>query len=236
MATVTNPILLDSTGQEIVTALETIAENMGTSAGHTIQNDSGTDMQRRDKLQFKGVYVEDDQINNKTVVNVTRQMTLAEFNQLTAEQKKGLINVTDQQGHTITASDVPYDSNTSVKDKIDEITLFETVTTTSGTWQVQKIGEHLAICYITINKARTFASAYGNFYFATGEEIILPQLGQSLILGVTAQRVSTGVGGCIVYKGNQYFNLNKVTLNVFNGKNETINDDDVSLIVTFYIP
>ena len=115
-------------------------------------------------------------------------------------------------------------------------TPFETVTTTSGTWQIQKIGKHLAICYITINKDRTFASAYGNFYFATGEEIILPQLGQSLVLGVTAQRISTGVGGCIVYKGNQYFNLNKVTLNVFNGKNETINDDDVSLIVTFYIP
>lgn len=135
MATITEPILLDSTGQDIVEALETIAENMGTSAGHTIQNDSGTDMQRRDKLQFKGTYVEDDQTNNKTVVNVTRQMTLAEFNQLTAEQKKGLIDVTDQQGHSITANDVPYDSNTSVKEKIDsKVISYADVTATTDNY------------------------------------------------------------------------------------------------------
>lgn len=134
MATVTDPIILDSTGQEIVEALETIAENMGTSAGHTIQNDSGTDMQRRDKLQFKGTYVEDDQTNNKTVVNVIRQMTLAEFNQLTAEQKKGLIDVTDQQGHSITASDIPYSSEVSVAEMIRVIPLTENISFTANTW------------------------------------------------------------------------------------------------------
>ena len=120
MATITEPILLDSTGQDIVEALETIAENMGTSAGHTIQNDSGTDMQRRDKLQFKGVYVEDDQTNDVTKVDICRTMTKAQMEALSGEALKGFINTSDEpNGLPLTAEWVAYDSNTSVKDKID---------------------------------------------------------------------------------------------------------------------
>jgi len=137
------------------------------TAGHTIQNDSGTDMQRRDKLQFKGTYVEDDQTNNKTVVNVTRQMTLAEFNQLTAEQKKGLIDVTDQQGHPITASDIPYDSNNTVKEKIDE------VDTNKIAWQSIKN------VYITVTTA-----ADGAFYITDGQGNELDST-QTVILSIT---------------------------------------------------
>ena len=121
MAAVTNPILLDSTGQEIVEALEAIAENMGTSAGHTIQNDSGTDMQRRDKLQFKGVYVEDDQTNDVTKVDICRTMTKAQMEALSGESLKGFINTSDEPDSLpLTAEWVAYDSNTSVKEKIDE--------------------------------------------------------------------------------------------------------------------
>lgn len=122
MAAITDPILLDSTGQEIVEALETIAENMGTSAGHTIQNDSGTDMQRRDKLQFKGVYVEDDQTNDVTKVDICRTMTKAQMEALSGEALKGFINTSDEPDSLpLTAEWVLYDSNKSVKDKIDEI-------------------------------------------------------------------------------------------------------------------
>lgn len=122
MAAVTDPILLDSTGQEIVTALETIAENMGTSAGHTIQNDSGTDMQRRDKLQFKGVYVEDDQTNDVTKVNICRQMTKAQMEALSGEELKGFINTTDEPDHLPLTTDwVETDNGDSLTDRISDI-------------------------------------------------------------------------------------------------------------------
>lgn len=132
MAAVTDPILLDSTGQEIVEALEAIAENMGTSAGHTIQNDSGTDMQRRDKLQFKGVYVEDDQANDVTKVDICRTMTKAQMEALSGESLKGFINTSDEPDSLpLTAEWVAYDSNTSVKDKIDSM---ETATEGTATF------------------------------------------------------------------------------------------------------
>ena len=110
-----------------------IADGIGGGGGHEILNDAGSALPQENKLQFKGVYSHDDSTNGKTVVDVTREMTLAEFNQLTAEQKKGIIDVTDQQGHPITASDIPYDSNTNVKDKIDTlINRYENVSVTTS--------------------------------------------------------------------------------------------------------
>ena len=54
--------------------MDEIDENMGggSSAGHTIENPSGTDMPARGKLQFTGgVTLTDDPDNNRTIVNVT---------------------------------------------------------------------------------------------------------------------------------------------------------------------
>ncbi len=74
-------------------------ENMnqsGGGSGHTILDDEGTSLTQRDDLQFKGAYSEDDSTNEKTVVNVARTMTLAEFEQLTEDEKAGFINVADE--------------------------------------------------------------------------------------------------------------------------------------------
>lgn len=164
MAAITDPILLDSTGQEIVEALETIAENMGTSAGHTIQNDSGTDMQRRDKLQFKGVYVEDDQTNDVTKVDICRTMTKAQMEALSGEALKGFINTSDEPDSLpLTAEWVAYDDNTSVKDKIDGLEQFwnasgSNCTDTALTISLIKIGR---IVFGNINDGNASASAGG---------------------------------------------------------------------------
>lgn len=65
-------------------------------AGHTIQNDTGTDMQRRDKLQFKGVYVEDNQANDVTKVDIVREFqSKAEIEALTGEEAKGFQYIDD---------------------------------------------------------------------------------------------------------------------------------------------
>lgn len=65
------------------------------SGGHTILNDSGTALLQEDNLQFKGAYTHDDSINEKTIVEVTRTMTLAQYQALSSDEKKGVIAVTD---------------------------------------------------------------------------------------------------------------------------------------------
>lgn len=73
-------------------------EQSGGSSGHTIINDGGTSLTQRDNLQFKGAYSEDNSTNGKTVVNVVRSMTKAQFDQLTNNEKAGFINITDITG------------------------------------------------------------------------------------------------------------------------------------------
>lgn len=64
--------------------------------GHTIEDNSGTDMTQRESLQFVGVYTEDDSTNDRTKVNVVREMTKAQMEALPAAQKVGFIKTTDE--------------------------------------------------------------------------------------------------------------------------------------------
>lgn len=68
------------------------------SGGHTIVNDGGTSLTQRTNLQFKGAYSEDNSTDNTTEVNVVREMTKAEFDLLSTNEKVGLINITDEIG------------------------------------------------------------------------------------------------------------------------------------------
>lgn len=73
-------------------------EQSGGSSGHTILNDGGSSLTQRDNLQFKGAYSEDNSANGKTIVNVVRSMTKAQFDSLSANEKTGFINITDITG------------------------------------------------------------------------------------------------------------------------------------------
>lgn len=66
------------------------------AGGHTIVADDGTDLAQRANLQFIGAYSEDNSVDDTTEVNVVREMTKADFDQLTEAEKTGLINVTDE--------------------------------------------------------------------------------------------------------------------------------------------
>ena len=66
--------------------------------GHTILDNSGTSLTQRTELQFKGAYSEDNSTDGVTEVNVVREMTKAEFDLLTNDEKAGIINVTDERG------------------------------------------------------------------------------------------------------------------------------------------
>lgn len=80
-------VAYNSAGQRIVGTLVTI--------GHKILDAFGNLMTNRENLQFQGTYVSDDSTNNKTVVPIVRSMQQAEFEQLTAAEKTGIIDVQD---------------------------------------------------------------------------------------------------------------------------------------------
>lgn len=65
------------------------------SGGHTIIDNEGISLTQRTNLQFNGTYSEDNATDDTTEINVVREMTKAEFDELTEEEKIGLINITD---------------------------------------------------------------------------------------------------------------------------------------------
>lgn len=77
----------------------------GGSGGHTIEDASGDDMEQRANLQFIGAYLADNAGNNRTIANIVRTMTQAQFNNLSAAEKEGLIYISDAAGQ-LTASEV----------------------------------------------------------------------------------------------------------------------------------
>jgi hypothetical protein len=102
----------------------------GGYSGHTIMDDGGSTVSAEENLQFKGAYVEDDSQNDKTVVNVVREMQYSQVASLTDAQKKGII-ITEKDvrptGIVITASSTGYSNTTSglasttVQGAIDEL-------------------------------------------------------------------------------------------------------------------
>lgn len=70
----------------------------GGAGGHTIVDDSGTSLTQRTNLQFLGAYSEDNSTDDTTEIDVVREMTKAEFDELTEAEKTGLINITDITG------------------------------------------------------------------------------------------------------------------------------------------
>lgn len=69
---------------------ESIVDQLGSHKGHVIKNSSGTSLTDRTALQFENGYVEDDSVNDKTIVRSTNFVgTLAQWNALSlAEQTK----------------------------------------------------------------------------------------------------------------------------------------------------
>ena len=73
--------------------------------GHIIEKSDGTDMTPRENLELVGSYLQDDAGNDRTVANIVRTMTQAQFNNLSAAEKEGFIYVSDAAGQ-LTASEV----------------------------------------------------------------------------------------------------------------------------------
>lgn len=107
----------------------------GGSGGHTILDDSGTSLAQEDDLQFKGTYSEDDSTNGKTVVNITREMTQAQYDLLSANEKKGIIRITDDN-YVCDLTEVKYSEGVNAKQKIDSILNWTLVGSQTGNTDV----------------------------------------------------------------------------------------------------
>ena len=77
---------------------QNIISGGGGSGGHTIVDAEGVSLEQRTNLQFKGAYSEDNSTDDTTEVNVVREMTKAEFDLLSDDEKVGIINITDITG------------------------------------------------------------------------------------------------------------------------------------------
>lgn len=111
---------LSTTDKTIIGAINEAAQSGG-SGGHTILDDDGTALSQEDNLQFVGVYSEDDSVNDTTKVNIVREMTQAQYDLLSADEKKGIIRITDKN-YVCEASEVKFGSGNveaEVEKKVD---------------------------------------------------------------------------------------------------------------------
>ena len=100
------------------------ASTLGITNGHTIIATDGTAMAQEDGLQIVGSNVADDNANGKTVVTNCINVTQAEYDALVANDEDlpdVYYNITDAQPVAVNASNLPYSSTQSTKQKIDEV-------------------------------------------------------------------------------------------------------------------
>ena len=101
--------------------------------GHTILDSNGTAMAQEDDLQFASGYVEDDNVSGKTVYIEMIRISQANYDTLKAngQLKTGAkYFIYDAQPVAVNASNLPYSSSQSTKQKIDS--LVSTVTETGS--------------------------------------------------------------------------------------------------------
>lgn len=156
------------------------------TGGHIIENNAGTDMTERTNLQFGGVYVSDDETNDRTKVNVTRNMTKDAFDQLTTAEKLGVIVTTnDPNDYVPFSADMIEYSNSTVKAILDNITTLITGTITAGNTSV------------TLQNARITTSSIIDIYFGD-DKVLAPTAvtttNGSITIEIPAQDSDINVG------------------------------------------
>lgn len=111
------------------------ASTLGITDGHTILDSNGTAMAQEDGLQIVGSNVADDGTNGKTVVTTNIDIEQADYDALVAQDADlpGVnYNITDAQPVAVNASNLPYSSSQSTKQKIDELETVSTDNLTTG--------------------------------------------------------------------------------------------------------
>ena len=112
---VANPVEADTDELKKIEIEGTVYKIAG---GHELVNASGSTMTQRSKMSFPDSHLTDDSGNNQTIVDIVKEVTTAQWNNATEE---GLYYINDKPDSIITAEQVAYDDDNSVKDKIDTV-------------------------------------------------------------------------------------------------------------------
>lgn len=122
------------------------ASTLGITNGHTILDSNGTAMAQEDGLQFASGCVEDDAVNGKTIYIEMIRISQANYDTLKAngQLKPGAkYFIYDAQPVAVNASNLPYSSTQSTKQKIDEVASSQAVdvgiTYESGITEARKL-------------------------------------------------------------------------------------------------
>lgn len=143
----------------------------GGGGGHTIEGADGTALSQEPTLQFADADAADDAVNEKTVVNVVRKRTQAQYDAMSAADKaKGVIEITDADAKPLDASQVRYGAGT-VEDALDESVASGTITRVFiGAGYTTASGNYFA-CILPLKTkqgASVSLSAIGNNWAYTG--------------------------------------------------------------------
>lgn len=104
--------------------LETLGFNgttYGIYSGHNIKNQSGTTLPRRDAVKVVGAYTHDDEDENETRIDITREMTTNEKDSLSGEDANGFQWVTDDTDFPLTTDFIGYNDNGTDKSLTEKI-------------------------------------------------------------------------------------------------------------------
>ena len=107
-----------------LTVAQLQASVLSITDGHTILDSNGTAMAQEDGLQFASGCVEDDAVNGKTIYIEMIRISQANYDTLKAngQLKPGAkYFIYDAQPVAVNASNLPYSSTQSTKQKIDEV-------------------------------------------------------------------------------------------------------------------
>ena len=160
---VANPIEADTDELKKIEIEGTIYKIAG---GHELVNSSGSTMTQRSKMEFLDTHLTDDSVNNTTKVQVTKEVTTAQFS---SETEEGLYFLTDMPDSVVTAEQVAYDSNNSVKDMLDSSTdnivttdtEYSTYINQTFSFNVQKVGNIKILNFSLQQKGGSFT---GNWH------------------------------------------------------------------------
>ena len=148
--------------------------------GHTILDSNGTAMAQEDDLQFASGYVEDDNVSGKTVYIEMIRISQANYNTLKAngQLKPGAkYFIYDAQPVAVNASNLPYSSTQSTKQKIDSLETVESLTFSD--YITAPTGSNLVYGY-----AKKIAPNIGWFSFGVGVNFTA---GQTKILNCSSK-------------------------------------------------
>ena len=184
-------------------------ENANDAGGHVIEEQDGTDMTQRANLQFVDAHLTDDSVNDRTEVENILDITSADYALATED---GFYNVTDESDEELTAADIAYDSNDSIKEKIDKVATVanEGITLETG-WQsngdtafVAKKSEHFVDINISLERPNDRTLASGWTKFATVADPPSTTVTFVAHLFATGNVYMTSLRGTVVDDGGMY--------------------------------